>query len=61
MQIEGFLEIDEDNGRIYFHNKEGITKMRIQGLPKPDLNLNRIQLIDIKIQEPVITNWKNNV
>ena len=47
MKIEGQLEINEDTGAIYFHNKQGITELRIQGLPKPEIDLKKIQLIDI--------------
>lgn len=56
--ISGQLEIDVDRGVIYFHSDEGMTKLRIAGLPTP-IDPNEY-MIDIGIpQTPTIScNWK---
>lgn len=37
--IEGVLEIDNHRGVIYFHSKNGITVLRMEGLPRPIPNV----------------------
>ena len=58
MKIKGELEIDETRGIVYFHDKKGITKMRLQGLPKP-IKIDSVtgNMLDIRIQRPVAVNW----
>lgn len=60
-KIDGQLEIDINRGVVYFHSKDGITKMRIQGLPYP-MKIDDLPMLDIGIPiisvNPVIVNWK---
>ena len=58
MKINGQLEVDKKRGVIYFHDKNGITRMRIQGLPAPISTENKfMSMLDIKIVSPVVANW----
>jgi hypothetical protein len=58
--FDGQLEIDVDRGVIYFHSAQGMTLLRMQGLPAPIrtyLDPDEQSLLDVRIVGEVHTSW----
>ncbi len=51
--FKGILQVDSDNGIVYFLLENGVTILRIDGLPKP-LKIGTAKLLDISYDSHMV-------